>query len=240
MMIDGGVIERLASARDIGAIEAALAVAGDRFGFDSYAYFVSKPPEGRRPAREITTYRADWRSRYAQQRYYYLDPVLRRAGATVLPVDWQRLRAATSLSAQQAAIFEEATDFRLRAGMTIPIHGPHGGMSCFSFATDRAAASATASAWASAEGDLMRLAFAAHEALLRADSGADPTPTLSARERECLSWTAGGKTSWEISQVLGISDETVVFHLKNAMRKLGVHSKHHAVVKAITLNLIAI
>jgi DNA-binding CsgD family transcriptional regulator len=30
----------------------------------------------------------------------------------------------------------------------------------------------------------------------------------------------------------------VVFHLKNAMRKIGVYSKHHAVVKAIMMGLI--
>ncbi|MBX2881042.1 MAG: LuxR C-terminal-related transcriptional regulator, partial [Granulosicoccus sp.] len=35
---------------------------------------------------------------------------------------------------------------------------------------------------------------------------------LSAREAECLTWTAKGKTSWEIAVILGIAESTVSFH----------------------------
>ena len=65
------------------------------------------------------------------------------------------------------------------------------------------------------------------------------SPHLTPRERECLLWTAHGKTAWEIGQILGISDGTVVFHLKNATRKFNVFTKYHAVVKAIMLGLIS-
>lgn len=58
------------------------------------------------------------------------------------------------------------------------------------------------------------------------------------REKSCLSWTALGKSSWEIGQILSISENTVVFHIKNAMRKLGASSRTLAAVKAIQLGLI--
>jgi DNA-binding CsgD family transcriptional regulator len=61
---------------------------------------------------------------------------------------------------------------------------------------------------------------------------------LSRRERECLAWTAQGKSSWDIGMILNISENTVNFHVKNAMRKLGTTSRTVAVVKAIRLNLI--
>jgi DNA-binding CsgD family transcriptional regulator len=64
------------------------------------------------------------------------------------------------------------------------------------------------------------------------------TVELSKRERECLRWTAEGKASWEIGMILKISDNTVNFHIKNAMRNLGTTSRTVAVVKAIRLNLI--
>jgi|SRR5262249_29611662 len=61
---------------------------------------------------------------------------------------------------------------------------------------------------------------------------------LSRRERDCLIWTAQGKSSWDIGTILNISGNTVNYHLKNAMRKLGTTSRTVAVVKAIRLNLI--
>jgi LuxR family quorum-sensing system transcriptional regulator CciR len=62
--------------------------------------------------------------------------------------------------------------------------------------------------------------------------------TLSEREQACLLWTARGKSSWEIGRILSISENTVTFHIKNAMRKLGSHSRTLAALKAIHLGLI--
>ncbi len=62
--------------------------------------------------------------------------------------------------------------------------------------------------------------------------------SLTKRETECLSWTAAGKTSWEISVILGISESTATFHLRNAGIKLKASNRTHAVAKALHLNLI--
>jgi LuxR family quorum-sensing system transcriptional regulator CciR len=64
------------------------------------------------------------------------------------------------------------------------------------------------------------------------------TRELSDREKACLSWTALGKSSWEIGQILLISENTVAFHIKNAMRKLETGSRTLAAVKAMQLGLI--
>jgi DNA-binding CsgD family transcriptional regulator len=61
---------------------------------------------------------------------------------------------------------------------------------------------------------------------------------LSAREKACLSWAAVGKSSWEIGRILRISENTVIFHIKNAMRKLGANSRTLAAFKAVELGLI--
>ena len=62
--------------------------------------------------------------------------------------------------------------------------------------------------------------------------------TISKREQDCLVWTAQGKRSWEIGKILGISANTVNFHLKNAFRKLDVSARSAAVVKAGELGLL--
>jgi LuxR family quorum-sensing system transcriptional regulator CciR len=61
---------------------------------------------------------------------------------------------------------------------------------------------------------------------------------LSDREKECLGWAAAGKSSWDIAVILSISENTVNFHVKNAMKKLGATRRTLAVVKAINLGLI--
>jgi DNA-binding CsgD family transcriptional regulator len=66
-----------------------------------------------------------------------------------------------------------------------------------------------------------------------------PAITLSQRERDCLNWTAQGKSSWDIGMILAISENTVNFHVKNAMRKLGSTSRIVAVLKAVRLGLIS-
>jgi DNA-binding CsgD family transcriptional regulator len=63
-------------------------------------------------------------------------------------------------------------------------------------------------------------------------------PSLSVREQEILKWTLAGKSNQVIGQLLSISLSTVNFHLRSAMSKLGVASKHQAAAKALSLGLI--
>lgn len=50
---------------------------------------------------------------------------------------------------------------------------------------------------------------------------ADVEVHLTPREIECIHWAAHGKTSWEISRILSITERTVNFHLTNSMHKTG-------------------
>lgn len=61
---------------------------------------------------------------------------------------------------------------------------------------------------------------------------------LTAREIECLQWCAIGKSSWEISGILNISESAINFHMANIRRKFGVNSRRQAVALAIQVGLI--
>lgn len=56
---------------------------------------------------------------------------------------------------------------------------------------------------------------------------------LTARERDALRWVAEGKSDWEISVILGLSQTTVRFHVDNARRKLGAVNRAQAVARLI-------
>jgi len=70
-----------------------------------------------------------------------------------------------------------------------------------------------------------------HQALARVFkiSHATEGEQLSEREREIIHWVKSGKTNWEISVILEISERTVKFHVQNIERKLGAVNKAHAV-----------
>ena len=61
---------------------------------------------------------------------------------------------------------------------------------------------------------------------------------LSKREAECLSWVANGKTSSEVSQILGISPRTVNFHVNNSMEKFDAVNRTHLIALFVKSYLI--
>lgn len=61
---------------------------------------------------------------------------------------------------------------------------------------------------------------------------------LTVREREVLNWLKQGKTSWDISVILGISARTVNYHVYNVMEKLDATNRPQAVAVATRLGLI--
>ncbi|UWU75668.1 helix-turn-helix transcriptional regulator [Bradyrhizobium huanghuaihaiense] len=70
------------------------------------------------------------------------------------------------------------------------------------------------------------------------DNGCERNVALSQQETSCLRWIAKGTSSWKTGEIMDISENTVNFHIKNAMRKLGASSRTQAVVIAIRLNLL--
>lgn len=209
-------------------------------GFDRFAYHVLRPPGGRRLSRSLlSSYPWDWLVHYKEQDYFNTDPVLREACTRLTPFKWDEHFRGKELSSRQRRFFGEAGEFGIEDGITVPIHGPEGGMATLNLSSHSRPVELQR-IWQERRHDLQLIACYAHDAILRCVYvNVEETPIrLTERERECLLWTARGKTTWEVGQVLSITESTARFHLRNSMVKLDVFSKHHAVVKAILLGLI--
>lgn len=63
---------------------------------------------------------------------------------------------------------------------------------------------------------------------------------LSKRETECLGWVAKGKTSSEVSQILGISERTVNFHINNSMEKFDAVNRTHLIALYVKSYVLAV
>jgi LuxR family quorum sensing-dependent transcriptional regulator len=65
-----------------------------------------------------------------------------------------------------------------------------------------------------------------------------PTPRITSREREVLTWAAAGKSAWEIGEILHISKRTADEHCAKAARKLNATTRAQAVAYAVKYRLI--
>jgi DNA-binding CsgD family transcriptional regulator len=234
------LMDDLKAVETLPGLEGAIRKHLEQLGFDRFAYLALRLPHSTKAPYVVTTYPESWALHYHNQDYVNHDPVLLRATRTMQAFDWPTLSADPSLSPTQQRVLKEARDFDIAKGATVPVHAPGGGFATLSVAS-------TAMSEAEFQREWKRLWPHVHLTALYSQSAVENRLLdtdqyqaffLTERERECLLWTARGKTAGETSTILAISSETVVFHLKNAMRKIGVYSKHHAVVKAIMMGLI--
>jgi DNA-binding NarL/FixJ family response regulator len=71
-----------------------------------------------------------------------------------------------------------------------------------------------------------------------AQEGGEENGLLTVREREILGGLAAGHTYQTAARALGISTDTVRFHIRKIYRKLQVHSQSEAVAKALRKGLL--
>jgi DNA-binding CsgD family transcriptional regulator len=208
-------------------------------GFDRFSYLMIRPPQGPRVRFFITSFPEKWAGHYIDNDFINIDPVVSAISSRVLPFRWNELDVKGKGKSAPKRVINEARDFCLFEGATVPLHGPGPALANLSVASD-APPEQFSRLWEEHRDTLHLIAVYAHETIVdhvyTVEEGT--LYNLTQREKECLLWTAKGKTAWEVSTIFGISEETVVSHLKNAARKLGVHSKSHAVVKAVMQGLI--
>ena len=63
-------------------------------------------------------------------------------------------------------------------------------------------------------------------------------PRLTPRERDCMAFVVLGKTDWEISTILSLSQTTVRFHVDNARRKLDATTRAQAAAVFVQYGLL--
>ncbi len=211
-------------------------------GVDYWFYAVDLPLVNDHPNQlRMGTYPDAWVKHYFAMDYISIDPIISHCHDHSTPLAWEEAqyhhRRIVDPHLQKIRhLFGEAREFGLGSGVSVPLHGPGVSWGLMSYASrDLPAAD-----YESMLPELHLLAHFAHEAARRFVRSKTPSrlPALTKRERECLSWAAEGKTSWEIGQLLNISERTSIFHLQNATRKLGVSGRQAAIARAVSLGLI--
>jgi DNA-binding CsgD family transcriptional regulator len=233
------IVEDIESSKDLLDIKLALGAIRERLGYRNILYGIKLPSGFTRSSTLIVSdYPPEWLDRYGEMGYVNRDPVAVHCFNSQRPFGWCRL---TKAETQETRRFvSEAHDFGLVHGMSIGMPRFDGESGLISVVSDGVLTEDSRSFRYTAL-CLNALQPYIHEGVrkqVESAAGSQPLPSLTAREKECLLWTAEGKTAYEISVILSIAEATVVFHLKNAIRKLEVGNRYQAVAKAVLQGLI--
>lgn len=178
----------------------------------------------------LHNYPDGWAEWFDAQSLGVSDPVHRASNLTSVGFAWSKLPEMIALTAADQHILDLARREGIGDGFTVPAHVPGEAHGSCSFACARG------EPFRDEHLQLLQLVGAfAFEAARRMRRMRHPIPPvrLTDRQRECVMWAACGKSDWEIAQILGISHETVIEHLKHARERYGVGKRTLLAIHAL-------
>jgi LuxR family quorum-sensing system transcriptional regulator SolR len=214
---------------------AKIASTTQKLGFEYCAYGIRTPVPISRPAVALfNNYSKEWQDCYRERRYIEIDPTVRHGLRSATPIVWSE-----EVFRLAPGFWEDARLHGLHFGWAQATRDANGVVGLLTLA--RSAEQITESELRANEERMTWLTQFAHATMSRILAPKllpELSVALTARETEVLRWTAEGKTSYEIGQILHIAERTVNFHIKNIIDKLGVSNKTQAAVKAGLLGLL--
>lgn len=173
---------------------------------------------------------------YSREINSIYDPVRKIALNQSSPVHWRKIFLKTK-NPKEREFIVNFRNFGLYDGISIPIHGPNGCVALLMLGSNNSFDLKTED-----EEALSLVAIIVLQRIKRIAAAAlFPKSTninLTEREKECLTWVLEGKTNWEIGVLMGVAARTVQFHLANCARKMGVHNRIQAAVRALMAGII--
>lgn len=207
--------------------------------FGARAFIVLKIPDTTVRALQsvsvITTWPAELLTLYDAEDYLHASVVVRHLRKSTVPMQFDVAKMAGAVDGQKLASVAPAfIQHRMQCGAFFPVCDPAGGRGSVGFSGDREPFTSY---------EMMQLlmmsthVFDRIHHISRRDQriGED----LTQREIDCLTWTAAGKTSLEISNILNLSEHTVNHYLNRATKKLDTVNRTQAVAKALRMGIIS-
>lgn len=220
---------------DASAIFERVVHAARGLGFEHCVYGVRIPLPVAHPRHVVlSNYPAAWQRRYDEAGYIRSDPTVLHARRSQEALVWS-----DAVFEPAPQLWDEAQSFGLRHGWAKSMLNGNGVSGMLSVARSHEALGSDELAGLDLK--LRWLVSIAHQSLSRElapELSGLTRGTLTEREVEVLRWTADGKTSGEIADILSISENTVNFHIKNTVAKLQVSNKTAAAVRAAMLGIL--
>jgi LuxR family quorum-sensing system transcriptional regulator CciR len=181
----------------------------------------------------LHNYPQSWAEFYDRNALGLHDPVHRASQVTGVGFRWSHLPKLIPLTPADRRMLAMGSDQGIGDGFTVPVNIPGEAHGSCSFAN---VAGAPVNERRLAVAQLVGVfAFEGARRIwsARQPGGQAPQPVLTDRQRDCVLWAARGKSDWEISRILGVSEETVVQHVKQARERYGVQKRTLLVIRTL-------
>lgn len=200
------------------------------FGFDKFSFVYALGPNRSviDPEMKFGYQHDRWYRRYADRKYYYDDPSLKHLLKKPLPFAWSDMPLSTLTKAEQRVRLAAAETGAMN-GFVVPIEGPR----CELYVVRMTSPEKTFDPEARQTLYTLGLLYSTM-GLHKFEKAVKPVrlSPLTHREAECLRWVSEGKSDWDISEILGISQHTVHEHLERSKAKLKSRTRTQAAVYA--------
>ncbi|HEX2255769.1 MAG TPA: LuxR family transcriptional regulator [Afifellaceae bacterium] len=212
-----------------------LSECAGQFGLDHFILTGLPLPRQRlEPLVLLNGWPQGWFERYDSQDYFAVDGVGQWALRTYQPYLWNEIPDDYKKTAGSQRVNGEARAFGLMDGFLVPMYSAQHWQAVLSFA------SSVRCSLTERERAALHLISVYASGAVRQLLGDYPSPSrLTEREREVLCWAAHGKTAWETSVILSISESTVIKHLQHVRDKLDVATTAQAVAEGLRQGEIA-
>lgn len=191
----------------------------------------------------IGNYPQDWMSYYSKKRYVQIDPVIKHIKQTENIFRWDDLNKLDVIkNDKESKLMDEAHEAGLYSGVGLPLKNYHGEIVGMGFASSEkniplSPAALNFIAIVSKQFDLNYKSIMLDKKHSKFNHKQEKN-ILTARQQEILLWISKDKSYGDIADILKISENTVLYHMKEIFKRLKVHSQISAVLKAIKLGLI--
>ena len=184
-------------------------------------------------ASRLHNYPASWVGMYDEHAIAGRDPVRRACRVTNVGFPWQKITSLIDMTDADHRTLKLGRDYGIGDGFTVPanVPGELSGSCTFVGGTGRRPTPEdyfpTAQLVGAFAFNCARKFWLVSQAKKRAPA------RLTDRQRECVIWVARGKSDWEISRILGVSEETVTRHVKAARDRYEVQKRTLLAVRAL-------
>lgn len=212
------------------ALEDALADACARIGLRYFAVSHHVDFSVHSTALRIHNYPGHWAEWYDEHRLGVSDPIHRASQMIANGFTWDEVPRLIAMTASDHALLERSRKMGFGNGVTVPAHVPgerRGSCTFVSAAGEQLPPDALI--WAQTVG------LFAFQAARRIFSPRLNTrwPRISDRQRDCILLAGRGVRNAEIAVALGIGQQTVLEHLREARARHGVRSRTELVVNLL-------
>lgn len=224
--------DELEAAQSMPQVKSAVRTFANRLGYRWFAHLSAYGSD----VETMSNYPKPWQVVYHESRFAEIDPVVMVAMRAEEAFSWSADTFSLDATHEQRVFLQIAREFGVSAGTSVPLIGGLGRTSLFTLASPgrREGCRMNCPVLAAMIATLVDV----HAKRCRHDEPPVHQVRLTTREKSCLNWVSKGYKDSDTAKLLGTTERTVEFHLRNARRKLMAENRTHAVALAIRQEII--